>query len=54
MNTDPSPPDTTAETKPTAVAEPTEVADLGDVPTQDISQTEPKTTESGDSDIKMD
>jgi len=56
MSTDPSPPDTTLETKSTIVTEPAEVVDPGDAPTQGISETEPKTTESGsgDSDIKMD
>lgn len=56
MSTDPSPPDTTLENKSIAVTEPIEVADPGDVPAQDIPETEPKTTGSGsgDSDIKMD
>ena len=56
MSTDPSPPDTTVETKSTTVTESTEVADPGDAPTQDIPETELKTAESGsgDSDIKMD
>lgn len=55
MSTDPSPPDTTLETKSTTVTEPAEVADPGDAPTQDIPGTEPETTETGfgDSDIKM-
>ena len=56
MSTDPSPPDTTVETKSTTVTESAEVADPGDAPTQDIPGTELKTAESGsgDSDIKMD
>jgi len=55
MSTDPSPPDTTLETKSTTVTEPAKVADPGDVPTQDIPEAETETTEtgSGDSDIKM-
>ena len=56
MSTEPSPPDTTVETKPTTVTEPTEVVDPGDVPTQDIPVTGSKATGSGfgDLDIKMD
>ena len=57
MNTDPSPPEITAETKPTTVAEPAGAADPGDNPTKDIQDTELKTTTdsvSGDLDIKMD
>jgi len=56
MSTDPSPPDTTVETKSTIVTEPAEAADPADVPTQDIPETEPKTagSGSGDPDVKMD
>jgi len=56
MSTDPSPPDTTVETKSTTVTEPAEAADPAEVPTQDTPETEPKATGSGpgDSDVKMD
>jgi len=56
MSTDPSPSDTTVETKSITVTGPTEVADPDDVPTQDIPETDPKATGSGcgDLDIKMD
>ena len=56
MNTDPSLPDTTVETKSTTVTEPAEVVGPVDVPTQNIPETEPKTTGPGSegSDIKMD
>ena len=55
MSTDPSPPDTTVETKSTTVAEPTEAVDPANVPTQDTPETEPRATGSGsgDSDVKM-
>lgn len=56
MNTDPSPPGITAETKSTTVAEPAEAADPGDTPAKDTQDTELKITspDSGDLDIKMD
>jgi len=56
MNTDPSPPEITAETKSTTVAEPAEAVDPGDTYAKDTQDTELKTTGSGsgDLDIKMD
>ena len=56
MSTDPSPPDTTVETKSTTITEPAEPADPAEVPAKDTPETEPKATGSGsgDSDVKMD
>ena len=56
MSTDPSPPDTTVETKLTTATEPAEAADPGDPPVQDVPETESKTSGfgRGDLDIKMD
>lgn len=57
MNTDPSPPDTTVESKSTAEADLTEVTtDPVGSSAQDVPETEPKTTGSGsgDLDVKMD
>jgi hypothetical protein len=56
MSTDPSPPDTIVETKPTTVTEPAEDADPAEVPTQVILDTAPKDigSGSGDLDVKMD
>ena len=56
MSTDPSPSDTTVETKPNTITEPAEDADPANVPTQDIptAEAEAVVSGSGDSDIKMD
>ena len=56
MSTDPSPSDTTVETKSTTVTEPAEAADPGDPLVQDVPETESKTSGfgRGDLDIKMD